>query len=145
MSSPVQVYWVKRIDNRRLVRQRDPSYIRESGALVGSAVVCLAIVLLCAWQHFAFIHSGYQLEEIRARHEQVLEWNQTLHLEEAALLDPMRIDALARNRLGLGAPGADQVVPLGSQEGTGAAPSPVLAQAKDSTGAQRPPKPSLTD
>lgn len=143
MSSPVQVYWVKRIDNRRLVRQRDPGYIRESGALLGSAVICLAVVLLCAWQHFAFIHSGYQLEELRSQHERVLEWNQTLHLEEAALLDPMRIDALARDRLGLGAPDADQVVPLGSQES--AVAPPVLAQAKDSTGAQRPPRASLTD
>lgn len=131
MKATVQVHWVKRIDNSRLVRQRDPGAVREDAALVASALVCLAVLLLCAWQHFEFIHSGYRLEEMRARHEQVLEWNRTLRLEQAALLDPMRIDILARNRLGLGAPRTDQVVPLGSGEGP--APPPVLAQATQTT------------
>ncbi|MFQ5663515.1 MAG: cell division protein FtsL [Terriglobia bacterium] len=141
MGPPVQVYWVKRIDNSRLVRQRDPGYLRTTAALVGGAGVCLAVILLCAWQHFQFIHSGYSLEELRQRHAQVLEWNRTLRLEQAALLDPMRIDLLARTRLGLDAAGANQVIPVGSV--AAAAGVPVLAwaplPAEAAAGNPRPP------
>lgn len=123
----VQVGWVKRIDNSRLVRQRHPGAVRETAALLGSAGLCLAVLLLCAWQHFEVVHSGYRLEELRSQHEQLLDWNRTLRLEQAALLDPMRIDLLARNRLGLEVPRAGQVIPLGTAGGT--PPSPVLARA----------------
>ena len=143
MSASVQVYWVKRIDNSRLVRERDPGYVRETAVLVSGALLGLLVLLIVAWQHFAFIHAGYQLEEMRARHDRVLEWNRTLRLEQAALLDPMRIDVLARNRLGLTAPRADQVVPLGSGEGP--APVPVLAQATQTTSPPRPVRESLAD
>lgn len=139
--SPVQVCWVKRIDNSRLVRQRDPGYVRESAALLGGALICLAVVLLCAWQHFQCIHAGYRLEELRAEHERVLEWNRTLHLEQAALLDPMRIDGLARNRLGLGDPSAGQVIPLGS--GQTAVLTPVLARAEGPAGTGTAPTPPV--
>lgn len=143
MSASVQVYWVKRIDNSRLLRQRDPGYVRETGAGVAGALICLGVLLLCAWQHFEYLNSGYRLEDLRARHEQVQEWNRTLRLEQAALLDPMRIDALAHNRLGLQAPRADQVVPLGSGEGP--APVPVLAQATQTTSPRPPARASLAD
>ena len=128
MRAPVQVYWLKRIDNSRLVRQRDPGAWRDTAALLAGALLGGAVILLCAWQHFAYVHTGYQLEEHQARHEQVLDWNRTLHLEQAALLDPMRIDVLARSRLGLEAPAAGQMILLGSSEG--GAPAVVLARAK---------------
>lgn len=122
MGSPVQVYWVKHIDNSRLVRQRHPGSVRETALLVAGAMVCLTVVLLCAWQDFAYVHAGYRLEKLREHHAQVLEWNRTLRLEQAALLDPMRIDAVARNRLGLEAPPAGQLLPLGAQPGSLTAP-----------------------
>ena len=141
MRAPVQVYWVKRIDNSRLVRQRDPKAWRDTAALVAGAVLGAAVILVCAWQQFAYVHAGYQLEELQARHEQVLDWNRTLRLEQAALLDPMRIDVLARSRLGLEAPAAGQMILLGSSEG--GAPAPVLARANPE--AARPTRVSLAD
>lgn len=143
MDSPIQVYWIKRIDNSRLVRHRDPGAFRDSVALLGGALVCGAIILLCAWYHFQFVHTGYRLEELQKRHEQILDWNRTLRLEQAALLDPMRIDVLARNRLGLEAPAAGQVIPLGSVEG--AAPVPVLARAERADPARPPSRVSIAD
>ena len=116
MGAPVQVFWVKRIDNTRLRRQRDPGFLRETSALIAGTLACLTIVLLCAWMQFEAVHAGYRLEELRAGHDKVLEWNRNLRLEQAALLDPMRIDQLARNRLGLAEPPAHQLTPLGSAE-----------------------------
>lgn len=115
-AQPLQVHWAKRIDNSRLVRQRDPHFLRETATLVGGASVCLAILLLCAWQHFAYVSAGYRLEELRARQEQVREWNRALRLESAALADPLRIDQLARAELGMDAPQAGQLILLGPGE-----------------------------
>ncbi|MFQ5695361.1 MAG: hypothetical protein ACE5HB_05180 [Terriglobia bacterium] len=128
MGAPVTFYWRKRIDNSRLVRQCDPAYRRDCCALLLGATVCLAAVLLTAWQHYEFIRAGYGLEDARSRYAQVLEWNRTLRLENAALLDPVRIDALARNRLGFEAPASGRVVPLGNRPAPAAAAAPVLAR-----------------
>lgn len=141
MAARVQVYWQKRIDNSRLVRQRDPGYARECGALLAGALVCLGVVLVCAWQYFEYVQTGYRLEELRARHEQVLEWNRALRLEHATLTDPMRIDILARNRLGLEVPPAEQLIPLG--RGERRTPVPVWARARPAAPAAQ--TVSLTD
>ncbi len=52
MATTVQFTWQKRIDNRRLVRERDPGYVREWAGLILGALVCLTVVLVCAWQQF---------------------------------------------------------------------------------------------
>lgn len=114
MATRVQIYWLKPIDNSRLIRQRHPQRIRECWALLGVALVCLSVALLCAWQHYQFLHHGYQLEELRAQYAQLREWNHTLRLEQASLRDPMRIDTLARARLGLQAPSAGRWIPVGA-------------------------------
>jgi len=138
VGSPVQVFWVKRIDNTRLCRERDPGYLRETSALIAGTLVCLTIVLLCAWMQFGAVHAGYRLEELRAQHDKVLEWNRNLRLEQAALLDPMRIDQLARNRLGLAEPPAHELTPLGSAETIPAAPVLARAPAAANGRAQKP-------
>ncbi|MBI4462361.1 MAG: cell division protein FtsL [Acidobacteria bacterium] len=126
MASDAQLYWVKRIDNSRLLRQRQRARWRDSASLLAVALICLAVGLLCAWQHFRYLDCGYRLEELRAQVETAREWNRTLRLEQASLRDPMRIDALARLRLGLEAPLAGQWQPVG-EAGTASA-APVLAQ-----------------
>jgi cell division protein FtsL len=115
VATTVQFTWQKRIDNRRLVRERDPGYVREWAGLILGALVCLTVVLVCAWQQFEYVRTGYQLEELRTRHEQVQDWNRTLRLEHATLTDPMRIDAWARNQLGLETPHAGQLIPASGE------------------------------
>ena len=126
-----EFYTVKRIDNSRLVRLAAPHLWRDSCRLVALGVALAAIVLLYAWQHFECLQLGYQLEELRAGHSEAVELNQQLHLEVASLRSPMRIDAIARRRLGLTVPLPGQVAPV---EPSGAAPE--LAQAR---GAASPP------
>ena len=135
MATTVHVFGHKRIDNSRLVRQRDPGYVREWAGLLAGAAFCLSVVLVCAWQQFEYVQTGYRLEELRERHEQVLEWNRALRLEHASLTDPMRIDAWARNRLGLQNPGADQFLQVYPQGRT--TPAPEWARAVVSPGKTR--------
>lgn len=113
MARAAHIYWVKRIDNSRLLRRRQRARLRDSASLIAVAAVCLTVVLLCAWQHFRYLDTGYRLEEARARFETLREWNRALRLEQASLRDPMRIDALARARLGMDAPATGHWVPLG--------------------------------
>lgn len=128
MATAIQGTWQKRIDNSRLVRERDPSYVREWAGLLLAALICLGVVLVWSWQQFERVQIGYQIEELRQRQEQVSEWNRTLRLEHATLTDPMRIDAWARNRLGLETPRAGQLIPAGL-EGP-AIEAPVWARVK---------------
>ena len=130
----------KRIDNSRLLRQRDPASVQECLALLGLAMLCLGVLLFCASQHLEYVRTGYEREKLQAQHDQVLEWNRTLQLEQAALLDPERIDALARNQLGLESPRAGQWVFLHSGEAE--SPALVLAQVGEE---DRPARPSTPD
>ena len=121
-----EIHYLKRIDNSRLIRGSDPVRTRECRALLGGALLLLLLLLVHAWQHFEYIRYGYKLEELKAQREQAAEWNRQLRLEQASLKDPMRIDAIARVHLGLGAPAPGQVIRL---EGGPAEPgAPVLAR-----------------
>jgi len=62
-----------------------------------------------AWQHFKAIEYGYKIETLRVQRDGLAEMNRALHLEEASLRDPERIDTLAR-KLGLQSPQAGQVM-----------------------------------
>ncbi|MGH8378852.1 MAG: cell division protein FtsL [Gammaproteobacteria bacterium] len=91
----------KRIDNSRLVRPVAPRRIRECARRVFWGAVLASFCLIYAWQHFQDIQLRYQLEDVQAQHAQAVEFNQQLHLEAASLSSPMRIDALARQQLGM--------------------------------------------
>ncbi len=106
-----EFYTVKRIDNSRLVRLVAPHLWRDWCRLVGLGVALTAGVLLYAWQHFQYLQLGYRLEELKAERSEAAELNQQLHLEVAALRSPMRVDAIARNQLGLTVPLPGQVAP----------------------------------
>ncbi len=119
-----EFYTIKQIDNSRLVRVTAPDRLRECCRLVALGGLLAGVALLYAWQHFECIQLRYQLEELKSQRAQAAELNQQLKLEVAALRSPMRIDAIARNQLGLSVPVPGQVAPV---EGPSEA---VLAQAR---------------
>jgi len=78
----------------------------------GIALCCLfLLVMTYAWQHFKAIEYGYKIESLKVQRDGLIEMNRALHLEEASLRDPERIDVLAR-KLGLQSPQAGQVLHL---------------------------------
>ena len=127
-----EYYTLKRINNSRLVRATAPQRWHELGRkmLVGAALgVCL---LTYAWQHFECIQSRYSLEQLQGERAQATELNQQLRLEVASLAAPMRIDAIARQQLGLSVPVPGQVAPAqGAVEG-------VVAEVPPQSAASRP-------
>ncbi len=118
-----EIYFAKSIDNSRLVKVEDPRRGREMRQF-SIALCCLfLLVMTYAWQHFKAIEYGYQIESLKMQRDSLVEMNRELHLEDASLRNPERIDAMAR-KLGLQSPQAGQVMRLDTSADGGA---PVMA------------------
>jgi cell division protein FtsL len=119
-----EYHTIKRIDNSRLRRPAPPARLRDFWRRVAAGAAITLCLLFYAWQHFQCIQLQYQLEQLESRRTHAAELNQQLHLEVATLRSPMRVDAIARQQLGLTVPVPGQVAPM-------EAPSDaVLAQAR---------------
>lgn len=127
-----EYHTVKRIDNSRLVRSAPPAQLREYWRRVAAGAAMAACLLVYAWQHFECIQIRYRIEQLESQRAQAAEFNQQLHLEVATLRSPMRVDAIARNQLGLTVPAPGQVAPVeGPSDG-------VLAEARLTQQTSRP-------
>jgi cell division protein FtsL len=127
-----EYHTTKRIDNTRLIRCAAPSRVRDLWKLCGAGAALASCLLFYAWQHFECIQVTYRVEELKAERAKAAELNQQLHLEVAALRSPMRVDAIARQQLGLTVPVPGQLAPT---DGTSDA---VLADAREAIQTPRP-------
>jgi cell division protein FtsL len=107
-----EYYTVKQIDNSRLERPRHPARVKDFWRRLAVGAAMAACLLSYAWQHFECIQFRYQIEQLDSERAQGTELNQQLHLEVATLRSPMRVDAIARNQLGLTVPVPGQVAPV---------------------------------
>lgn len=121
-----EVYFSKNIDNSRVVKMDDPQRSREMRSF-GIALACLCLLVLSyAWQHFKSIEYGYKIADLKMQRDSIAEMNRALHLEEASLREPGRIDKLAK-QMGLVSPDPGQVLRLDTALPDGGAP--VMASA----------------
>ena len=120
-----EIYFSKAIDNSRLVKMEDPRRGREMRHFAMALACLFLLVMTYAWQHFKAIEYGYQIESLKIQRDNMVEMNRELHLEDATLRNPERIDVMAR-KLGLQSPQAGQVMRLDISSDGGA---PVLASA----------------
>jgi hypothetical protein len=105
-----EVYFVKRIDNSRLVREVDHSRHRECYALAGLIGVAFLLCFAYAWQHFQCVRYGYQIEQVRQRQISLEKWNRELKAEEQGLDNREFINGRAQSELGLKPADPAQVV-----------------------------------
>ena len=127
------VYFVKRIDNSRRRREVDPQKRHECYSLLGLGSLVLLFCLLLARQHFQHIRYGYQIQELKGQRTTLEEWNRQLRSDEASLADPQRIDAYARERLGLAPPAPEQMIHIGPAS-SAATSEPVWARVLPAAG-----------
>ena len=130
-----EYFTVKRIDNSRLVRSTPPVKLRALWRRAATLAAVAACLLFYAWQHFECIQIRYQVEQLESQRAQAHELNQQLQLEVATLDSPMRVDAIARNQLGMTIPVPGQLEPADGGPETAQA---VLAEAR---AAAPPPQP----
>jgi hypothetical protein len=89
-------FWVKRIENNRVVRRADPVASGMCWKLIGSAgaaaILLIAVLLPSAYGLLA----GYQIQSLRDESRKLTNELSSLELEEAKLLSPARLEELAR-------------------------------------------------
>jgi cell division protein FtsL len=119
-----EMFFAKHIDNTRIVKADDPERRREMRSFTIAMTLFFALTMVYVWQHFSAIEVGYRVEAQKTQVEQLREVNRRLHLTEAQLSDPGRIDHIAK-QLGLDAPLPGQVVRPDGMGGT----TTVMAQA----------------
>jgi cell division protein FtsL len=96
-----EIYFVKSVDNSRWTPAPNPHegryYIRL--LLTGAALVGLGV--LFSQERHQTREYGYEVERLERQKMELIEANRKLHLEMASLGDPLRIDSIARNELGM--------------------------------------------
>jgi cell division protein FtsL len=95
------IYYIKPVDNSRWVPPPNPREPRYYAVLLLAAVVLVGAGLLFGGERFKSREYGYQLERMEGEKTALTEANRKLRLEEASLVDPLRIDSIARNELGM--------------------------------------------
>ena len=119
-----EFYFAMNIDNSRLVKASDPVRMREMRVFSAAVTVLFLLIMIYGLQHFSAIESSYRVESEKQTLDQLREENRQLHLSEAELTQPGRIDQMAR-QLGLDEPQPGQVVYPSARVDSGA---PALAQ-----------------
>src|SRR5580658_9103630 len=104
-----EFHTVKRIDNSRLVRNVEPAKMRNLFRTVALGSAVAAFFMFYIFQHFRCIDLSFRLEDFKAQEMKAAALNSELKLEIAGLRNPMRIDVIARRRLGLTEPLPTQV------------------------------------
>jgi cell division protein FtsL len=107
-----EYFTVKQIDNSRLARPAAPARVQDFWRRVAVGAAMAGCLLFYAWQHFECIQIRYRIEQLDSGRAKAEELNQRLHLEVATLRSPSRVDAIARNQLGLTVPVPGQVAPV---------------------------------
>jgi cell division protein FtsL len=120
-----EVFFVKRLDNSRIVKAADPVRVKEMRLFASAMAVLFALIMVYGWQHLSSIEYGYRIESEKQQMQQLEEQNRQLRLSEAQLGDPERIDVMAR-QLGLTTPRPEQIV---RPDATPDPNAPALAQA----------------
>ena len=109
-------FYSKKIDNSRLVRQLDPRARGACWSAIGAAFLVLALLTGVLAPGAANTLAGYKLEALRAEERRLVDQRRVLELQEAELVSPGRLEALARGQT-LVIPAAAQTVRLESKDG----------------------------
>jgi len=110
-------FFVKRIDNSRVVRQADPKAGGVCWKMIGSvgiaAMLLIGVLLPSAYGLLA----GYQIQSLREEAKRLSGQQASLELQEAKLLSPARMEELARMQQFID-PEPQKVVYLDSKDGS---------------------------
>ena len=96
-----EIYYVKPVDNSRWSPAPNPREPRYYAILLFAAASILGSGIFFAHERYQSRENGYSIERLEQQKTALLEANRKLSLEQASLADPLRIDSIARNQLGM--------------------------------------------
>ena len=89
-------FFVKRIDNSRLVRKAEPGASATSWKFLGGACAAAALLIGTLLPSAYGLLASNQLHNLQVENQRLLTERATLEIEEARLLSPDRLEELAR-------------------------------------------------
>jgi len=104
-------FYVKRIDNSRVVRQADPQSKGQCWSAIGATCVLAVLAGSVAAPKLGSLLAGYKIQQLRQEATTLQEEKRSLEVEEATLMSPARLHELAQVQK-LNRPGAGQVLHL---------------------------------
>jgi uncharacterized protein HemX len=110
-------FYVKRIDNSRVVRESDPKARGACWKLIGTVGLAVVLLILVLLPSAYGLLAGYQIQSLRQDAQHLATEQASLELQEARLLSPARMEELARIQQFIDPPSA-KVVYLDSKNGS---------------------------
>lgn len=104
-------FYVKKIDNSRVVRQHDPVARSSQWKLIGTGMSGAALAIALFLPSAYSLMAGYQIQSLRSEKAKLDAERASLELQEANLLSSGRMEALAKEQRFIDPP-ADKVVYL---------------------------------
>lgn len=89
-------FYVKRIDNTRVVRAADPQARQDCWKLIGSVVAAAALLIFVLLPSAYSLVAGREIQSLRLEAVRLENERASLELDEAKLLSPARMEELAR-------------------------------------------------
>ncbi len=89
-------FYVKRIDNSRVVRAADPQARQDCWKLIGSVVAAAALLIGVLLPSAYSLVAGREIQALRQEAVRLENERASLELDEAKLLSPARMEELAR-------------------------------------------------
>ncbi len=131
-----EVYFTKRIDNSRVVREVDVSHVKACFTLAIPICLTFALAFALAWLHFQCVSYGYQIQDLQQKQAAWSEQNRELRAQEESALQ--QVAPVAQTELGMAPVDPGQVIRVAqSPDGLSEPDEPQLAEAQP---APKPPR-----
>ncbi|HEV8414812.1 MAG TPA: hypothetical protein VGQ49_14555 [Bryobacteraceae bacterium] len=91
-------FYIKRIDNSRVVRAADPQARQDCWKMIGSMVAAAVLLIVVLLPGAYSLLAGFQIQTLRQEEHRLVNEQASLELKEAELLSPARMEELARDQ-----------------------------------------------
>ncbi len=138
--------WVqkKTIVNHGIRRKTDSRILKELFKITLGPIVLATVLFTLSWERSRLVNIGYESQQLHIKEESHLRAQSALILEEETLKDPQRIDAVARNVLGMSPLRPHQIL-SSTDSGIDLNAPAALALAGTLSASAEPRKPGLTN
>lgn len=86
---------------------------QPAGVFIKSVVIVMVIIasaLFYVWSHMQIFNLGYVLSDTRSAERELRKTNEKLKLEVLRLVNPSRLEKIAREEIGLILPGPNRII-----------------------------------
>jgi hypothetical protein len=91
-------FYIKRINNANVLRETDPAARRACWKLIGTTFALAVVVIGLLFPTLYGLVAGYKMEALRQERSRLELDRASLELQESKLLNPARLEELARNQ-----------------------------------------------